>query len=128
MPKTYPDLFFETVVTKSLIAFPFLLIVFYCYGVNHEHGDVNAGLMYPTAFLIHIALVCFVTYSIYFFVDKFTYRKRINPVKNFVHLILAASLLFTRENVILILVILTLPTLLVINLITWLITYPTGKN
>jgi hypothetical protein len=110
--------FLETVFKKSLIAFPFLVLVFLAYGINHEHGDSSSGSMYPLVFAIHYIGISVISYALYFLTDRLTSQTKINFIKNVIHLSLFIGLLLFHDKVISIVLILTLPTLLVINLTT----------
>jgi hypothetical protein len=116
--ETIKPTFIETVFRKSLIAFPFLIVVFLVYGINHEHGDSNAGSMYPLVFAIHYIAISIVSYMLYVITDRITNTRKLNFIKNFVHLILFIGLLFFSNKAISIPLLLTLPTLLLINLST----------
>jgi hypothetical protein len=110
--------FSKDILKKSLIAFPPLFFLFLIYGINREHRDYNAGSMYPLVFAIHYIGLTVMSYILYFVTDRLTYNTKFNPIKNFVHLILGFCLFFNSNQVLMMLLSLTLPMILAINLIT----------
>ena len=108
----------ETIFKKSLIASPFLALVFLVYGVNHEHGDTNAGSMYPLVFAVQYFILSILSYILFFIIDKLTAQTKWNSLKNFVHLILGLGLIWFQSPIVVLIAVLTLPTLLIVNLIT----------
>lgn len=107
----------ETVLKKSLMAMPFLFFVFLVYGINHEHGDSNAGSMYPIAFALPGLGFTVVSYILYFYTDKLTCNSKLNVLKNFVHLILVISFFAFHDKGAFVVISLTLTTILAVNLI-----------
>ena len=109
--------FILTVFSKYLIALPVLVIVFFIYGTHREHGDSNAGGMYPIAFALHYLIINIASNILYALTDKATFNTRINFIKNFAHLTIGVVLFWFHDDVMQMIVLLTLPTLLVVNLI-----------
>jgi hypothetical protein len=109
--------FILTVFNKSFIAFPVLIVVFFVYGTHHEHGDANAGGMYPIVFAVQYLIITVVSNILYALTDKATFNTRINFIKNFAHVTLGVVLFWFHGDVMQAIVLLTLPTLLVVNLI-----------
>ena len=111
------DNFSLIVIKKSIIAFPVLLIVFFIYGTHREHGDSNAGSMYPIAFAAHCLIITITSNILYAFTDRATFNTKINFIKNFAHLTIGVVLVWFHGDVMQMVIFLTLPTLLIINLI-----------
>lgn len=111
-------MFFQTVFKKSIIAFLFLIIVYLVYGINHEHGDANAGSMYPLVFAPHFLIISLLSYALYFIADQLTMKTRWNFLKSVIHLILAVGLIWFDTNRDLVVVLPTLMTILIVNLLT----------
>jgi hypothetical protein len=118
----------ETVIKKTLIALPCLVLVFLVYGINYEHGDSNAGSMYPLAFAVHFSIASVISYILYVITDRITYNSRINILKNFIHLILWFGLAWLHSKAVVLVVSLTLPTLLAVNLVGMLNNYLTKTS
>jgi hypothetical protein len=118
MPLPSQPNFLEVIFKKSLIAAPFLAIVFLVYGVRSEHGDLNWGLMYPIAFALQYLGLSVVSYTLYLIADNITRNTKMNFIKNFIHLVLGVCLFWFREEAEVVAILLTLSTLLVINLAT----------
>jgi len=93
-----------------------LPMVFFVFGTNHEHGDSNAGGMYPIAFAVPGIAITVFSYILYCITDVITYGKKINPIKNFAHLILGLGLLFFHDEAAQAIIYLSLLTILAINL------------
>src|ERR1700744_4128834 len=96
----------QFVIIRSLVAVPVILLVYFFIGVNYEHGDTNAGGMYPIAFALHGIIISAISYTMYYLFDVATTHQKINLMKNGVHLVLGFTLLFFH-----------LPTLLVTGFI-----------
>lgn len=111
--------FILTVFNKSFIAFPVLIIVFFVYGTHHEHGDSDAGGMYPIVFAVQYLTISIISSILYALTDRATLNTGINFIKNFAHLIIGVVLFWFHDDVMKIVVLLTLPTLLVVNLIAY---------
>jgi MFS-type transporter involved in bile tolerance (Atg22 family) len=109
----------EVTFKKSLIAFPFLLLVFFAYGVRHEHGDMNAGSMYPLVFAVQYFVLSIVSYVLYFLTDRYTLKTKMNFIKISIHLILGIFIFLFHDKAITIVILLTLPTLLISNVATF---------
>jgi len=92
--------------------------VFFVYGTHREHGDSNAGGMYPIVFAVHYLAINIASNILYALADRATFNIRTNFLKNFAHLIIAVGLFWVHTDVMQVIVLLTLPTLLVLNLIT----------
>ena len=107
----------ETVLKKSLVTMPFLFLVFLVYGINHEHGDSNAGSMYPIAFALPGLTFTVASYSLYFYTDKLTSNSKLNVLKNFAHLILVISFFAFPDKGAFVVISLTLGTILAVNLL-----------
>jgi len=108
----------QFVIIRSLIAVPVILVAYFILGVNYEHGDTNAGGMYPLVFAIHAIIIAIASYILYYIVDIVTTDKKINFVKNAAHLVLGFGLLFFHLPSLLITGgIVTLAVILLINLI-----------
>lgn len=118
----------ETVIKKTLIALPCLVIVFLVYGINHEHGDSNAGSMYPLVFAVHFSIASVISYILYVITDRITYNNRTNILKNFIHLILWFGLVWLHGKAVVLVISLTLPTLLAVNLVGMLNNYLTKTS
>lgn len=84
----------QFVIVRSLIAVPIILIAYFIIGVNYEHGDTNAGGMYPLVFAPHAIIIAVASYILYYLVDMATTGKKINYAKNGAHLVLGFGLLF----------------------------------
>ncbi|MDB5285257.1 MAG: hypothetical protein JWR05_206 [Mucilaginibacter sp.] len=113
-------LFFQTVFKKSIIAFPFLIIVYLVYGINTEHGDANAGSMYPLVFAPHFVIISLLSYALYFIADQLIMKTRWNFLKNVIHLILGVGLIWFDSKRDLVVVLPTLITILIVNLLSFL--------
>jgi len=106
----------QFVAKRLIIALPFLIMVYLVFGINDEHGDINAGSMYPLVWIIPGAIISSVSYILYFLTDKLTQNKKYNFLKLFGHLILGISLLWMNEGLFVVTA-LTLPAILLINLV-----------
>jgi len=111
--------FLETVVRKVIIAVPFLVIVFFIFGTIREHGDTNAGGMYPIVFTLPGLGYTLLCYVLFYFVDEATKRSRWNLIKYVVHLLLLIeSFWLTPNSSDYTILLLTVGTILVINIST----------
>ncbi len=85
------------------------------YGINHEHGDINAGSMYPLVFIVPGMMMAFSSYILYFLFDRLTQGQGANFLKNFIYFPLVLGMyLFDIPSIVFIL---TLATTILINLI-----------
>jgi hypothetical protein len=104
------------VLKRSLLALPFLLLIYLVFGINYEHGGTNAGSMYPLVWVIPGLTVSIISFISFFITDKLTLGSKLNFIKNFVHLFLGISLLWIGNKFFTVIAI-TLPAVAVINLI-----------
>lgn len=90
----YASRLIQFVIVRSLIAVPVILVAYLIIGINYEHGDTNAGGMYPLVFAPHAIIIAAASYILYCMVGMATTGKKINLVKNGAHLMLGFGLLF----------------------------------
>jgi hypothetical protein len=106
------------VFKKSIIAFPFLILVYLVYGIRYEHGDTNAGSMYPLVFAPYFVTISLFSYALYYLADQLTMNTSWNFSKNVIHLIVFAILIWYHAKRDLVVLVLTLITILIVNLLT----------